>query len=175
MSHEMKQPELAGNRAFLQPKMTGDLFQRRFSSDEVAILTGVSPEKQRLWRTRGLVSFEFDRKPVREGRSVFIGWRDVIQWALVGEVIRYGIEIEAACYFAGAPRFREIAHKDLRNFDSPHFFAVCRPTAGDNESFGNVFWLVENLHADIGFLGRFFFAVDFSAVQAAVVQRLETL
>lgn len=160
----------------LTSKTGGLLTGRYFTSDEVALLTGISPEKQRTLRSRDLIPFEGDVEPIRRERSRLVTWNVVVKWALLAEVTKFGIDIKSAANFANAECFDNMAYVDFTREDDTPLYAFCRPKAGDPESFKEVTTgSGEIAFDDSRFWGRFFFGIDYSELQRTVLKRLEAL
>lgn len=160
----------------LTPKIGGPLSERFFTSDQVALLTGISPEKQRTLRSRDLIPFEGDVEPIRRERSRLVTWNIVMKWALLAEVTKFGIDTKSAANFANAECFDNMAYFDFTREGEPPLYAFCRPKAGDPESFKDVTTgSGEIAFDDSRFWGRFFFGIDYSELQRTVLKRLEAL
>lgn len=82
-----------------------------FSPAQVADLTGVNPEKQRIWKHRHDVSFDAstDDTGVR-----LLHWAQVMQWALMAQLAKYGINLNTAAKIAGSPKIEQYHWFDER-------------------------------------------------------------
>lgn len=160
----------------LTPKISGLLSERFFTSDEIALLAGISPEKQRTLRSRDLIPFEGEVEPIKRERSRLVTWNVVMKWALLAEVSKFGIDIKSAANFANAECFDRMAYVDFTREGEEPLYAFCRPKAGDSESYKDVTTGSGAIDFDDNrFWGRFFFGIDYSDLQRNVVKRLEAL
>jgi hypothetical protein len=153
-----------------------DLLGRFFTSDEGGIISGVSPEKQRLWRTRGLVPF--DRLPEAKGnKRRVLSWETIVQYGVMAEAVRAGIEIECAGWFASAETIPQLASRDFRREEGGDpLYLFCKPLPGDPKSYANVTTGAGPMDFSAGdYWGRFGFWLNFSALQRALVARLLSL
>lgn len=102
-------------------KIFPELEFRFFSPAEVAELSGVSVEKQRLWRHRHAVTFDAvtDENGVR-----LLHWGQVMQWALMFQASAYGINLNTAAKIAGSPKLDQtgLHWADMRYADRPPLF-----------------------------------------------------
>ena len=162
--------------SLLEPKIDGPLSERFFTSDEISLLTGISPEKQRTLRARDLIPFGGEVQPIKRERSRLVNWNVVMKWALLAEVSKFGIDIKSAANFADAECFDKMAYFDFTREGEAPLYAFCRPKAGDPESYKDVTTgSGEIAFDDNRFWGRFFFGIDYSELQRTVVKRLEAL
>lgn len=149
---------------------------RLFDSEEVMMISGVSPDKQRQWRARAIIPWDTGVDVQRKGRAVLTPWRDVMKWALVGHTLKYGLDVSCSAHFANAECLEKLAHVDLRRESGAPLYAFCRPLPGDAESYGRVSTGAGKLDFNDGsFWGDLFFAVNYSEVQRSAMKRFETL
>ncbi|MEP9348799.1 hypothetical protein [Xanthobacter sp. KR7-225] len=146
---------------------------RFFDPREQSILTGVEQSRQRVIRARVALPFE-NAEPIIMERKRMMGWSDIMRWAILGEVSGMGIGLEESAYFASSKRFDDLIPFDFRRPEGGHLFAVCQPVRGNPESFANV-TTFGGTNQYPGGVGTAFFGLDFSDLQARVLQRLDTL
>lgn len=152
------------------------LIGRFFTSDEAGIISGISPEKQRLWRSRGLVPF--DQLPEAKGKKRrVLSWETIVQYGTMAEAVRAGIEIECAGWFASSEKIAQLAPFDFRREDGEDpLYLFCKPSPGDPKSYANVTTGAGSMDFSAGdYWGRFGFWLNFSALQRALVARLLSL
>ncbi|TCT08300.1 hypothetical protein [Aquabacter spiritensis] len=149
------------------------VFGRFFDPREQSILTGVEQSRQRVIRAR--VDLPFERgEPIIMDRKRMMVWGDIMRWAILGEVSAMGIGLEESAHFASSERFEGLIFEDFRRPEGGHLFVVCRPVRGNPKSFAKVSTF-GGTNQYSGGEGCAFFGLDFSDLQARVLQRLGTL
>lgn len=156
-----------------QPFPADILVGRLFDPREQSILTGVEQARQRVIRARVVLPFE-RAEPIIMDRKRMMNWADMMRWAILGEVSSMGIGLEEAAHFASSERFDDLIFVDFRRPEGDHLFVVCQPVRGNPESFGKL-TTFGGTNQYPGGSGCAFFGLDFSDLQARVLQRLDTL
>lgn len=170
---------------------------RFFAPAEVGMLAGISPEKQRQYRHRGIVHFlNSDRD---DGRHSRFDWSEVSLWALMAEVSSYGFDLESSAYFAAGftnlPEIKKIRTENKiaksnagqilehdfrlgrRDRDKP-LYIICRPVVGEPVTFVNSSTSDGQLSiASISeaFGSRFGFWMNYSDFQHRLLLRYESI
>jgi len=96
----------------------GERLGPEFSPAELAAMSGVNPETQRLWRSRGIVDDDM-RAPY--------SWQQVMQWAVANTLSKRG-NLSDAWRVARDPKVQDYYKFDLRHFDRAPLFLFCNET-----------------------------------------------
>ena len=140
---------------------------------DIALLSGVSAEKQRQWRFREVLPF-LDRYKDRFDTDIV----HALQWKITADLVARGLDLKSAAHFAlgcnwsgtkvvnGAPivtRDHGLLEMSHAHYEDTPLFAVCRP-GPTPESFENVSSAGGSvtLSLDGGFYGDFGFYYNLS-------------
>ncbi len=146
------------------------LMTREFDSSEIGMLSGISPERQRTYRHRGLIPFS----GISNG-SFSANVHEAFKWMITGEVTRIGIEVACAANFADVLATKvPVDRVDFRSQGGAPLLVYSVNVNGTPESFRNVNTKVGPSEQYDG-IGRVGLWIDYSQLQKLFLDRLRAL
>lgn len=138
-----------------------------FSPAQIAELTGVSEDNQRLWRSRlkGKISLP-------QGAPYL--WHEVMQWALLKALFDRGIPLAGAAAAAMSKKLEQLHGRDFRRPDGPHLYLLMKQNSKGEFEEPSTFGDREKPEPEwLGGYGGFY--LSYSAIQRDVVAAYEKI